>query len=198
CLRCACVACLAPGPKSVLDHAVAIRNGLEDGMPADAATAAADVLDDDLVERDVPRVALELEGLNHVVDVQAVEHAMERPLGLIVPVDVAILAARSGVELVDHHLVLAWAEPLDDQVWLEECTVHERRRRIELPLGVDEGGARRGVDLGLHDRFLPLCFLRFFDFGALVLVVLSGVVAAASGRWSFASSSASWSVRSSP
>src|SRR4029079_18080788 len=134
----AVVAFLDAVAHAVLDHAVAIRNGLEDGMPANAATAAADVLDDDLVERDVPRVALELEGLDHVVDVQAVEHAMERPLGLIVPVDVAILAARSGVALVDHHLVMAWAEPLDDQVWLEECTVHERRRRIELPLGVDE------------------------------------------------------------
>src|SRR6185503_18842735 len=58
----AVVALLDAVAHAVLDHAVAIGHGLEDGVAANAAPPTADVLDGQLIERDMARVALELEG----------------------------------------------------------------------------------------------------------------------------------------
>ena len=80
------------------------------------------------------------------------EHAVEAELAVRVPMDVAVLAAGPGIPLVEDHLVLARAEPLRDELGLQVRPMHQRSRRNELPLHVDEGHTRRGGDRGLAHR----------------------------------------------
>src|SRR5439155_8173046 len=68
-----------------LDHRVAVGHGLEHGVALDPAPPAAQILDHELVQGDVARDALELEGLDQVVDIHAVEHAVEAELAVRVP-----------------------------------------------------------------------------------------------------------------
>ena len=63
-----------------------------------------------------------------------------------VGVDVAPVAAVADLPPLDGHLVLAGAEPLDEQLGIGVGLEHEVSRRVELAGDVDEGQAW-GLDL---------------------------------------------------
>src|SRR5918995_4552424 len=105
------------------------------------------------------RSAFELEGLHDAIRRRrAVENTVKPVLDAIaVPMDEAPRTSVTGLEVVNDHCEIAWAEPLHEQLRVDVGAIEEITWRGKLPRDQDLMTPWLGDDLCLtHDAFLSL------------------------------------------